>query len=895
MSEPLKKSASPYTISAEEVVDNLGASTHGLSRSEARARLQQTGLNRLPHAKSPGLLRVFLHQFASPLIYVLIVAALVSLFIQEHSDAVFIGIVLVINAMIGTTQEFSAQKAALALQQMTSTQCRVLRDGDSYEIDAEELVPGDIVLLESGDKVPADCRLITSHDLEVDESLLTGESLPVLKKPSIFVNADSPPADRLNMVHAGTMVNRGRSRCVVTATAMNTELGVIAGAIFNKPIAKAPLLVRMETFTHRVAMMVFIIALLMAAVAWVQGVPTSEIFLLVVALAVSAIPEGLPVALTISLAISMRRMAKRHVIVRKLVAVEALGSCTFIATDKTGTLTMNQLTSRKILTIDNSEWSISGDSAEPKGEIIDENETSISDDSPLLKEICHAAILPNEGFLGRRDEEWVSHGDAVDIALLIMAYKAGYIRTKISEAMPSIDFIPFESERLFCASLHQHNGRYKAYAKGATERLLPMCKYMRTSQGDVEIDSGMIEAKASHLAQAGYRVLALVSGDIELSEGEVFSEEHLDNLSFIGLIGMIDPLRPEANSAITRCQQAGIEVAMLTGDHPATALAIANELGLAQHAKQIRTGNDLKHISDDELDALTRDTRVYARVEPRQKLDIIHSMQRNGHFVAVSGDGANDAPALVSAEVGIAMGDKGTDVARESAELILTDDNFSSIVAGVEEGRVAYANIRKVIFLLVSTGAAELVLFMLALLTGLPLPLLAVHLLWLNLVTNGIQDIALAFEPAEGGELNKPPRSPLEPIFNRLMIERVINAAIVIGVVAFILFQSLIAAGFNVDDARNSTLLLMVLFENVHVLNCRSERRSVFQQNLFSNPLLLFGTLAAQGIHIGAMYTPWLQDVLHIKPVSLEHWLQLFGMALVVLVAIELQKLYKNW
>jgi len=886
--------SSPYSHSAEQVVTGLRGSRHGLSHAEAAARLQQWGRNRLPLAKTPSLARVFLHQFASPLIYVLMFAAVVSLFIQEWSDAIFIAVVLFLNAIIGTVQEYSAQKAASALREMTSTQCRVLRAGDSYEIDAEELVPGDIVLLESGDRVPADCRLITSHDLEIDESLLTGESIPVLKNPSVLFKTDTPPVDRLNMIHAGTLVNRGRSRCIVTATAMNTELGSIAREILNKPTAKAPLLVRMEKFTHWVAIMVFVIALLMASIAWAQGVPTSTIFLLVVALAVSAIPEGLPVALTVALAISMRRMAKRNVIVRKLIAVEALGSCTFIATDKTGTLTINQLTARKIVTPDE-QWSVSGQSLKPIGQILTSDNSVVMNDNALLKEVCYAAILPNEGFLGRREHEWVSHGDAVDVALLMMAYKAGYVRADVSESMPSVGFIPFESERLFCASLHKQGEHYRAFAKGAIERLLPMCSHMQTLHGKIPVDTNMIEQHAQQLAQSGYRVLALVSGEIELTNEAVFSEEHLSNLSLVGLIGMIDPLRVEAKAAIANCHNAGIEVAMLTGDHPATALAIASELGLASNAEQIVTGKELKHIPDkDELDALTHNTRVYARVGPRQKLDIIRSLQRNGHFVAVSGDGANDAPALVSAEVGVAMGESGTDVARESAALVLTDDNFSSIVAGVEEGRVAYANVRKVIFLLISTGAAELVLFTLALLTGLPLPLLAVHLLWLNLVTNGIQDIALAFEPAEGGELKTPPRSPSEPIFNRLMIERVMSAAVVIGVTAFILFNSLISAGFNVDEARNSTLLLMVLFENIHVLNCRSEKRSVFNHNPLRNPLLLFGTLAAQLIHIGAMYTPWLRDVLNIRPVSLEHWLQLFTMALVILFAMEAHKFYRN-
>lgn len=409
------------------------------------------------------------------------------------------------------------------------------------------------------------------------------------------------------------------------------------------------------------------------------------------------------------------------------------------------------------------------------------------------------------------------------------------------------------------------------------------------------MEQDLIEQQAHALASGGYRVLALVAGEIELGQGEIFTEEHLNGLTLIGLVGIIDPLRTEAKAAIAACRQAGIEVAMITGDHPATALAIARELDMVERADQLVAGPELRLALDSgTIDQLTRKARVFARVGPHQKLDIIESLQRNGHFVAVSGDGANDAPALRVAQVGVAMGMSGTDVARETADLIITDDNFASIVAGVEEGRVAYANVRKVIFLLISTGAAELVLFTLALLTGLPLPLIAVQLLWLNLVTNGIQDVALAFEPGEGNELHQPPRPPREPIFNRIMIERVVISALVIGTVAFLVFQWLIARGYTLDEARNGTLLLMVLFENVHVFNCRSEVRSVFRHNLLGNPILLIGTAVAQLVHIGAMYTPWISDVLHIQPVSPQHWVELLGLALTVLIVMELHKAFRR-
>jgi Ca2+-transporting ATPase len=886
----------PHAVSIESVFASLKSSLHGLTHNEAVARLEQYGQNALPQAKLPRIGTVFFRQFVSPLIYVLVAAALLSLMIQEWSDAGFISAVLFINAVIGTIQEYSAQRAAAALQELVSMRCQVLREGETYEINAEELVIGDIVLLESGDKVPADLRLFLCHDLEVDESLLTGESLPVLKDRNATLAADVALGDRVNMLFTGTLVVRGRARGVVVSTALNTALGSIAVDVLFKQPPKAPLQVRMDRFTHRVAIFVGIAALIMFAVAMMRGTPFDEVFLLAVALAVSVIPEGLPVALTVALAIGMRRMAKRNVIVRRLLAVEALGSCTFIATDKTGTLTVNQLTARCIALPNSDVWQVSGEGVIPDGTILTPRGALSVDEKTLLQRLCQVAVLTNEGFLGRTDSGWSHHGDAVDVAFLVMAHKAGIVKAEMANSFPEIASIPYESERLFSASLNEVNGRQCAFVKGALERLLPMCTTMATPVQDVSLEQSLIEQQAYTLASSGYRVLALASGNFELSPGEIFSEEHLQGLTLIGLVGIIDPLRTEAKAAVAACRRAGIEVAMITGDHPATAFAIAQELYMVDRADQLVSGHELRLALDSgTIDQLTREARVFARVGPHQKLDIVQSLQRNGHFVAVSGDGANDAPALRAAQVGVAMGVSGTDVARETADLIIADDNFASIVAGVEEGRIAYSNVRKVIFLLISTGAAELVLFALALLTGLPLPLIAVQLLWLNLVTNGIQDIALAFEPGEGDELHHQPRSPREHIFNRLMIERVVVSALTIGIVAFLVFQWLIARDFSLDEARNGTLLLMVLFENVHVFNCRSEVRSAFQHNPLRNPILLIGTTIAQLVHIGAMYTPWISDVLHIQPVSPQHWLELLGLALTVLIVMELHKAVRRW
>ena len=896
MSEPVNPPwpvSAPHAQPAEAVLERLGTPREGLSPETVQARRRRAGPNTLPRARGESLSHMFVRQFASPLIYVLLAAAILSVIIREWSDAGFITAVLLINAVIGCFQEYSAQRAAEALQKLVRIRCRVLRAGEDYEIDAEDLVPGDIVVLESGAGVPADLRLLDSHDLEVDESLLTGESLAVGKQAEAVLPEDAPLAERRNMAFAGTLVLRGRGHGVVVATGLDTALGQIAADVLEQPSARPPLVERMERFTRWIAVLVGVAALLMALVALYRGIPLAEVFLMAVALAVSVIPEGLPVALTVALAVSMRRMARRHVLIRRLVAVESLGSCTFIATDKTGTLTLNQLMVQRLVIPGTSPeiWPVTGEGLLPEGEVKTPRGRPTAAEAALLQRIAEAAVLANEGFLGRRDGEWIHHGDAVDVALLVLAHKLGVIRDEALTRRPEVATIPFESERMFAASLHRDGPGYRAFVKGAVERLVPMCNRMAGRDGELPLDGERILAVAEALAGDGFRLIALAEGKVAIDDPESFSEQHLQGLTLLALTAMIDPLRPEARRAVARCREAGIEVAMITGDHPATALAIARELELAREPGQVVTGPELATVDGPAaLDRLTSKARVYARVEPHQKLDIVLSLQRQGHYVAVSGDGANDAPALRAAQVGVAMGRSGTDVARESADIIITDDHFASIVAGVEEGRIAYGNVRKVIFLLISTGAAELVLFLLALFFGLPIPLLAVQLLWLNLVTNGIQHVVLAFEPGEGHELRQRPRPPQEGIFNRLMVERVVLSALVMGGVAFALYQLLLDRGLTVDEARNGTLLLMVLFENIHVFNSRSETLSVFRHSLLRNPWLVLGVLVAQGIHIGAMYLPGLRDILHIQPVSPQHWAELLGLAVTILVAMEVHK-----
>ena len=884
-----------HALSPDAALQQINSRRSGLTPDEARARLRRFGPNELPTARSPGLLRVFLHQFTSPLIYVLLAAAGVSLLIREYSDAGFIAVVLVVNAIVGAAQEYSAQRAADALRRLVSARARVLRDGQAYEIDATRLVPGDVVMLESGDRVPADLRLLESRNMEADESLLTGESLAVLKNAGGKLPAEGALGDRVNMAFAGTLVARGRGVGVATATALQTQLGRIAEAALGDSGVKSPLLTRMEIFTQRVAALIGVCALLTGIICLWRGMPLNEVFLLAVALAVAAIPEGLPVALTVALSIGMRRMAKRHVIVRRLLAVEALGSCTYIAADKTGTLTENRLSVAKLALPDGEEWEVGGEARKPVGDITTPTGAPQELQLQILRRLCMAAALANEGFLGRRDGDWASHGDAADVAMLIMAGKTGVTRTEALQESPELASIPFESERQFSASLNRVDGQIRISAKGALEKILPMCESMATATGDAPVNASQAEQQARRLAAQGYRVIALADGEMDGPPSSQFSEAQLRKMTLLGLVCLIDPLRAEAKDAVAACKRAGMEVAMVTGDHPMTAHAIGAQLGLTQDPADVVTGPQMRQAEDEQARGeLIRRARVFARMEPRQKTDVVRTLQSQGHFVAVTGDGVNDAPALRAAQVGVAMGKSGTDVVRETAELIITDDNFASIVAGVEEGRIAYANVRKVVFLLISTGAAELFLFALSLLSGLPLPLLAVQLLWLNLVTNGIQDVALAFEPGEGNELNRPPRPPNEPIFDRLMMERVLISALVMGGTAFVLFSALLENGMDADSARNSVLLLMVLFCNVHVFNSRSETRSVFRHNPLRNPLLLIGTLTAQLAHIGAMHAPWIGDVLHLQPVSLQHWAELLGIVLVMLLTMEIHKLVKS-
>ncbi|PKH06184.1 HAD-IC family P-type ATPase [Moritella sp. Urea-trap-13] len=862
-----------------------------LTGEQAEKNLTKFGPNILPESKPPNIGIVFLRQFKSPFIYVLLVAAVLSFFLGQKINAFFILVVLFINAVIGTFQEYSAERAASALKKMVPSYATVIRNNKPIKIHSQDVVLDDLVQLVPGDKVPADILLCTNNGLQIDESMLTGESVAAyksVKQPlgrgieNGLAKADSITGQN-QCCFAGTVVMRGRGSGHVTATGINTEIGKITTDVEGQQ-TKPPLLQRIEAFTLRITYGILILITFIFIITLLRGDELGSVFLLAVALAVSAIPEGLPAAITVALAIGMLRMAKRQVIIRNLLAVEALGSCTYIASDKTGTLTVNEMTIQHIWLADGCQYQVSGEGVDVQGEI---RAINGQDNNRPVELLTLAGLLANEAYLEKTESGWSGQGDMVDVAFLVLAAKYGIDYKEAQALYPELAQIPYESERAYCASINRYQGKSCIFVKGSVETLLEMCGNDDTKPA--------IAQQANTLASKGYRVLGLAYGyiDEDVNGITVKPEDALHDLNFAGMVGMIDPLRPDVKNAVEKCKAARINVAMITGDHPITALALAVQAGIADKSMSAITGLQLNaayELGPDKFSECVHSTNVFARVSPHQKKQIIEQIMNDGDFVAVTGDGVNDAPALKHAHVGIAMGLRGTDVARESADIILTDDHFTSIVQGILQGRIVYNNIRKVIYLLISTGAAEILLVMFSLLFGTPLPLLPLQLLWLNLVTNGIQDKALAFEPEEGSELDQPARSPNEAIFNHRMIERVVVTAIVMGSLAFVLFKWQIDQGVSEFDARNVTLLLMVLFENVHVLNSRSERLSIFKQYFFGNKLLLFGMLAAQGVHIAAMYTPGLQTLLQIKPVSFAQWSSLLGIALLLIGVDELHK-----
>jgi len=870
-----------HALSDAEVLARTGSSRAGLTHRQAQQRLQASGPNALPVSPAPTWPAIALRQLRSPLIYILLVAALVSVVLRDFTDAAFIAAVLVINTVLGAAQEWRAERQSASLRQLLRMRATVVREVGTLDVDAEELVPGDLVALESGQRVPADLRLLHTATLEIAEAALTGESLPVLKDAAWQGDLSVALADRRNMAYAGSTVTRGRGRGVVVATGRRTAIGQVASTLASARPGKAPLVLRMERFSRAIALVVLAAAAIIGTIGvLVYRQDIATMFQFGVALAVSAIPEGLPIALTVALAIAARRMADRGAIVRRLPAVEGLGSCSLIASDKTGTLTLNELTVREFQLPDGSTGTVTGAGYVPQGEILPSDTATDAFDASV-RPLLEVAAACNEADLHHREGTWRWRGDPTDIALLTLAGKGGLTRERLLRDFPQIHQIPYEPERRFAATFHARGDGTWVAVKGAPERVLAMCR---------SVPNQAVMDAADALARRGLRVLALASGIRADSPvlGETPAEPR--DLEFSGLIGLLDPLRPGARDAIDRCRAAGLRVFLVTGDHPVTALAIARELGIAEDPEAVVHGVSLDARDREAWRVALEHGRVFARVTPEQKLALVEAAQRNGDFVAVTGDGVNDAPALRRANIGVAMGRSGTDVARDAADLILSDDNFATIVAGVEEGRIAYRNVRNVVYLLTAAGAAEVMTVGLAVILGMPIPLLPVQLLWLNLVTNGIQDVGLAFERGCGDEMTAAPRRPQEPIFDRLMIERALLAGSWMAILGFGTFAVALSAGMPIDNARNTLLLLMVLLQNVDALNARSESRSVLGLPLRNNPVLLVGIAVALAVHVVAMNLPVMQATLRLAAVPPLQWLVLPLLALSLLAVMELHK-----
>jgi Ca2+-transporting ATPase len=808
--------------------------------------------------------------------------------VGELTDTAVIAAVVIINAMIGFTQEFRARTAMRALARMSTSKAEVVRDAERRTIDSRELVPGDVVLLSSGARIPADIRLAWVHDLELDESTLTGESASVGKATTPITDEATLVGDQGNMAFAGTTVTRGRGRGIVVRTGVATELGRIAQSMRDTGKTVTPLRRKIERFGKQIGVLTLVLAIVVAALGVMRGLSVAEIFVVAVAMVIGSVPEGLPVVLTVTLAIGVRRMANRRAIIRSLPAVETLGSTTVIGADKTGTLTRNEMTVRAIWT-EGGEYEVEGIGYSPRGRIRLAAGSAHERDA-LLEQALLVATLANEAEPPVLDGIVDRVGDPTDLALYVAAGKGGVSPIAARKEHPQVDILPFEPERQLMATVNRHAGMSTLMVKGAPEAVLARCAHMLIGAAGitarVRLDADGVAQKAAALASRGLRVLALASRDFA---GDVVRDQSIRDLTFVGLVGLEDPLREESVAAVDAARAAGIRVLMITGDHASTAESVGRRLGLVDD-EGVVSGRELAVMSASELDEALRTRNVFARVAPEQKLRIVESLKRSGEIVAVTGDGVNDAPALRAAHLGIAMGSSGTDVAREASSMILADDNFASITAAMEEGRVVFSNIRKVTFFLLSTAAGEIITLMFALIAGWPLPFAAAQILWINLVTNGLQDIALAFEPGEPGLLRRRPRSPTEGVLDRRLLGRLglIGAVLAAGTLG--VFWWVLTTTNDLAAARSVAMTQMVVFQFFHVFNCRSLERSVFTMPPLSNKPLFLSLVAAAFAHAAALYLAPLQKLFDTVPPTGDQWLVILAVGAVVVIGGELDK-----
>ncbi len=867
--------------------------TEGLAKDEAARRLSVHGRNELPEAPPPSPWRILGAQFTSLIIWVLIGAALVSGLLGEWVDTGAILAIVLLNGFLGFIQEYRAEQSLAALKTMSVTYARVVRGGVRCTLSSTELVPGDIIDVEAGDHVPADARLIQAAALRTQEAALTGESTPVEKVSTALPDSDLPLADQQNLVFMGTTVTGGKGRALIVATGSGTELGRIATLMTTVPIEPTPLQRRLERFGHVLLLLSLGIVVVVFGLGLWRGEPVFDMFLTAVSLAVAAIPEGLPAIVTTTLALGVMRMVSRHALIRRLPAVETLGAATVICTDKTGTLTKNEMTVTR-LAVDGVVFDVTGEGYAPTGEIIGGNPREGG-----LGDLLRSAVLCNGASLKEADGSWTVVGDPTEGALLVVGGKAGWHKGDLERAQPLLGEIPFDSERKMMTMVRRSEARAVAYVKGAPDVLLGRCDDYMTITGEMRplTDSmrGSILSANQQFAQQALRVVALAQRRLD-PEPATFEAETVERrLVFLGLAAMKDPLRPEAKQAVDLCRSAGIVTVMITGDHKETALAIAREAGFQSGPAQALSGLELNALTDAELAAQVRNVSVYARVSAEHKLRIVRAWRAQGAVVAMTGDGVNDAPAIREADIGIAMGMTGTDVTKDASDMVVIDDNFASIAAAVEEGRSIYDNIRKAVHFLLSCNLSEVLVMLGSTLLGWPLPLLPIHILWINLVTDGFPALALAVDPKDPDVMKRPPRDPQAPLLDRERFLAVCLQGTVMALAALAVFGiSLSVLKDEVPFARTMTFTVLVLVQFLHAFSCRHERYSLFQIGVTTNRMLVGAVLFSALLQAGILLSPWGQEIFKVVPLRADEWWLMVGLGLLPFLVTELWKTWKR-
>jgi Ca2+-transporting ATPase len=886
-----------HALERDAVLAAVGADGRAeLSPDEVARRRARFGPNALPEPAGRSRLSVFLHQFASPLIFLLLFAAALALALRLTSDAAVIAVVVVVNALIGAFQEGRAERSLKALHRVGSRRARVLREGRETLIEARDVVPGDLLLLAAGDAVAADARLLERAALRVSEAALTGESLPV-EKDLPPLAPDTPLADRRNMVYAGTYVTAGRGRAVVVATGRATELGRIAELAEAAVSPKTPLERRIEQFGRLLMAAALGLFVLILAIGSLRGLPFGRIAMLGISQVVGMIPEGLPVAMTIALAVGVQRMARRRAVVRRLSAVETLGSTTVICSDKTGTLTRNEMTVTALHLPGRPEIRVTGVGYEPRGELrVGERAVSAGAD-PLLCGLLEAGVLCNDAQLAppdASDARWRAVGDPTEAALLTLAAKAGLAPAALRARCPRQAEIPFDAAAQLMATQHAAPAGSRVLLKGAPEVVAELCARIRRPGGDEPFDEPArreLRAVVEGMAGRALRLLAFAAVEGGAIDPRAGLAALRGRAVLLGLVGQIDPPRPEAAAAVAACRRAGIRPVMVTGDHATTGIAVARMLGIAEDGSVALEGRELARLSDAELDQRIDRVAVFARVQPAQKLRIVEAYQRRRDVVAMTGDGVNDAPALVRADVGVAMGLSGTDVAKDASKIVVTDDDFATIVSAIEEGRVVYRNLRKVILLLVTTSLAEVSVLLLAMILGYPPPFAAVQILWNNLVTEGVITVNLIMEPAEGDELRSRPVPVGEPLLTRALLRRMLFMTPAIAAATLGWFAARIASGVPLPQAQSETFTLLVVCEWFNVLNCRSAQRSALDPGLLRNPWLIAGLVVGNLLQVAVIYWAPFNALFYTVPIGGREALAIGAVGSLVLWVEEARKL----